>query len=128
MSEIISNLLMAIICVAVPCVSAAIISAVNKIVEQQAEKTESALAQGFLAEISEAVSTAVTATSQTYVDALKEADAFTSEAQQTALQMALSTCLSSISESAKKFIQNSYGDITDYLVNKIEAAVKAQKN
>lgn len=41
--------------------------------------------------------------------------------------MALSALLSSLSQSAKDYISENYGDITDYLTTKIEAEVKAQK-
>ncbi len=128
MSTIMSNILMAVIAVAVPAVSAAVISAVNSFTTKQKQETENALTQSILTEISEAVATAVNATSQTYVDSLKDANAFDKDAQQTALRMALSTCLTSLSKSAKEYITNSYGDISDYLVNKIEATIFTSKS
>ena len=80
-----------------------------------------------ITEIADAVSAAVAATSQTYVDALKKAGSFDLEAQKQAAAMALSACISAISPAAKEFIVAAYGDLTEYLTNKIEAEVRSQK-
>lgn len=69
----------------------------------------------------------VAATSQTYVDALKQAGKFDLEAQKEAAQKALTACLASISPAAQAFIEALYGDLTEYLTTKIEAEVRRQK-
>ena len=61
------------------------------------------------------------------VDSLKASGSFDEDAQEKAFSMALSALLSSLSQSAKDYISENYGDITDYLTTKIEAEVKSQK-
>lgn len=78
-------------------------------------------------EIADAISNAVSATSQTYVDALKQAGTFTKEAQAEAAKKALEACIASISPAAREFIEQLYGDISEYLSAKIEAEVRKQK-
>lgn len=81
----------------------------------------------YIQEIADAISAAVSATSQTYVDALKQAGKFDKDAQIEAARRALAACMASISPAAKEFIERLYGDITEYLSTKIEAEVRNQK-
>ncbi len=83
--------------------------------------------QSYNEEITTAVTDAVAATSQTYVDVLKKADKFDKEAQADAARKALTACIASISLAAQAFIEEAYGNISDYLTNKIEAEVRKQK-
>ena len=80
-----------------------------------------------LSEIADAVADAVACVSQTYVDELKELGKFDEEAQKIAVTKALAACMASLSESAKDFITNNYGDIAAYLTRRIEAQVRLQK-
>lgn len=128
MNEFLSNLLVAVLTAAVPVITAYGVSLIKKAAEYAAANTESTKAQGYIKEIMEAVSEAVAATSQTYVDALKNAGNFTPEAQKKAAQKALAACLASISPSAQAFAEKTYGDLTEYLTTKIEAEVRKQKN
>ena len=41
--------------------------------------------------------------------------------------MALAACIKAISPAAKAFIEETYGDLTEYLTTYIEAAVRRQK-
>lgn len=126
-NEAINNIFMAVIIVAVPSVSALAIQAVQKITDQLAAQTENETIDRILAEIADMVRDAVAATSQTYVDALKAAGNFGEEAQRQALRLALAACLGSLSQSAKDFIQENFGDAETYLTGRIEAEVKRQK-
>lgn len=127
MQEFLSNLLTAVITAAVPVVAAYIIALVKKAGDNATAETEDIKAQGYIREIVNAVADAVAATSQTYVDALKNAGEFTAEAQKEALQKALTACIASISPAAQAFIEAVYGDLKEYLTNKIEAEVRKQK-
>lgn len=127
MQEFLSNLLTAVITAAVPVVAAYIITLIKKAGDNATAETEDIKAQGYIREIVDAVSNAVAATSQTYVDALKNAGEFTLEAQKEALQKALTACIASISPAAQAFIESVYGDLKEYLTNKIEAEVRKQK-
>ncbi len=79
-------------------------------------------------EISEAVTAAVAATNQTYVDELKNTWSFNEEAQKEAMKKAMVACLSSTSAETQKFIRESYDDTQKYLTIRIEAEVRKQKD
>ena len=83
--------------------------------------------KAFLAEATDAVSTAVTYTSQTFVDALKKEGIFDKDKQQEALKKSLDKAISLLSESAKNALTDIYGDLEAYLTSKIEAEVRSQK-
>lgn len=101
---------------------------IKQAAERAAANTDDIKKQGYIKEIADAITDAVAATSQTYVDALKKAGAFTKEAQEEAAQKSLTACLASISPAAKAFAEAAYGDLTTYLANRIEAEVRKQKN
>lgn len=71
---------------------------------------------------------AVKATYQTYVESLKGTDAWTEEAQEKALQDALGTILSELSEGAIKYIQDNHGDVQTYLTTLIHSILYDLKN
>lgn len=127
MQDFLSTLLTAVITAVIPVISAFAVILIKKYAVKLTADTDSVKAQAYLTEIANAISDAVAATSQTYVDALKNTNAFTKDAQTEALQKALAVCAASISEEAKIFIETQYGDVTDYLTNKIEAEVRSQK-
>ena len=85
------------------------------------------ISDGLAEEITDRLEDAVRATFQTYVDDLKKNSAFTKEAQAHALSMALATLLGSLSQEAKDYIQEKFGDTEAYLTGRIEAEVKRQK-
>lgn len=128
MNELLSDLLIAVITAAVPVLTAFAITYIKRVAANVAAETDDVKAQGYITEIADAVSAAVAATSQTYVDALKQAGKFDLEAQKEAAQKALTACLASISPAAQAFIEALYdGDLTEYLTTKIEAEVRRQK-
>jgi len=127
MKELLINLLLAVVTAAVPVLTTYAISYINKAKENAVADTDDIKAQSYIKEIAQAITDAVAATSQTYVDALKQAGTFTAEAQAEAAKKALTACLGSISPAATAFIENAYGDIKEYLTTKIEAEVRKQK-
>lgn len=127
MQEFLMNLLFAVVTAAVPVITGYIIYLARKTGDNAAAETEDIRVQGYIREIADAISDAVAATSQTYVDALKQSGNFTKAAQEEAARKALSACLASISPAAQAFIEAAYGDIKEYLTNKIEAEVRKQK-
>lgn len=127
MNEFLSNLLIAVITAAVPVLTAYGVTLIRKAATNIAAKTEDAKVQSYITEIGIAVSDAVSATSQTYVDALKSKGEFTAEAQKEAAKMALGACIASLTPAARDFITQVYGGINSYLTNKIEAEVRSQK-
>lgn len=128
MKDFLFTLLEAVLAVAVPIATAYIVNFLNQKSKQLAEQTENAKAKHYIDEVTTAVTTAVTATSQTYVDSLKNKNAFTKEAQAEALEKAKDTALAIISPAAAEFIKEVYGDLENYLTAKIEETVRVQKN
>lgn len=125
--EFLFTLLAAVVTAGVPVISAYIVSGIKKVAENAKADTDNIKVQGYIEEIATAISDAVAATSQTYVDALKQAGKFDLEAQKEAAQKALTACIASISPAAQEFIEDAYGDLKEYLSTKIEAEVRKQK-
>lgn len=65
---------------------------------------------------------------QTYVEALKGQNAFTEEAQKTALAKALETIKNILPEKVKTYLSEHYGDMEAWLTTQIEAAIYNLKN
>lgn len=74
------------------------------------------------------VTNAVKATYQSYVEGLKGTDAWTKEAQEKALQLALETAKDELTIGAIKYIQEQFGDVDKYLKNLIESVLYDLKN
>ena len=74
------------------------------------------------------VSNAVKATYQSYVEGIKGTDAWTKEAQEKALQMALETAKNELTVEAINYIKEQHGDIDAYLKALIESVLYDLKN
>lgn len=73
------------------------------------------------------VTDCVIATNQTYVEALKAQGTFDAEAQKVAFQKTLDAILAILTDDAKEYIQQAFGDITVYLTTLIESSVNKNK-
>lgn len=81
----------------------------------------------YLTMLSETVCNCVIATNQTYVNNLKGQNAFTPEAQKKAFEMTYNAVIAVLSEDAKNYLTNIYGDLTVYITNLIEAEVNKNR-
>lgn len=122
-----ANVLKFMLTVCTPIGTAAIVWGIRSAAASLASYVGNAKAQEYILEITGAVVTAVQYTNQAYVDALKETDGFTEAEQQAAFNTALNACKASLSDSAKVFIRQTFGDLEQYLTTLIEAQVRAQK-
>ena len=127
MKEMLLELLMAVIAAAIPVLTTFVVKYINKAKEEAMSSTDSMKWEWYIQEIANAITAAVSATSQTYVDALKKAGKFDAEAQREAAQMALDAALAAISPAAKEFIEQMYGDLVEFMTTRIEAEVRKQK-
>ncbi|KAB0577213.1 superfamily 6 holin (LLH) [Fusobacterium naviforme] len=130
MSDLVNDILVAVLSVCVPILAGYLVRLINS--WTASAKAETASTQGdvlrnHLEEISKAIATAVSYTSQTYVDSLKAAGKFTKEAQKEALQRSLAAALSILTPAAAEFIEETYGDIKEYILPMVEAEVRKQK-
>ena len=76
-----------------------------------------------LSSILNIVTNAVKVVYQTYVENIKGTDEWTVDAQKKALQMALEKAKKQLSKDTIKFIEDTYGNLDDYLTNLIEATL-----
>ena len=127
MNAFIIELLQAIATAAIPVCAAYLVQYLRRKSEQIIAQTDNMTIKAFLAEATDAVSTAVTYTSQTFVDALKKEGNFNKDKQQEALKKSLDKAISLLSESAKNALTDIYGNLEAYLTSKIEAEVRSQK-
>ncbi len=85
------------------------------------------LADKYIAMVADTISACVIATNQTYVEALKKNNAFTAEAQKEAFELTYTAVMNILTEDAKDYLAEIYGDVAVYITNKIEAEVNLSK-
>ena len=90
-------------------------------------KTENETAQKYTTMIFDTITKCVIATNQTYVNSLKEQNAFDAEAQKTAFNKTMNAVLGILSEDAKQYIIETTGDLNTYLTILIEAEVNKNR-
>lgn len=91
---------------------------------------DDALGNKYIQMLTDTITTCVIATNQTYVEALKQQGKFDTEAQKEAFKRTTEAVLEVLSEDAKKYLTEVYGDLYRYIDEKVEATVneaKAQK-
>lgn len=84
-------------------------------------------ALSFITNATNIVLDAVKSTYQTYVENVKGTELWDVEAQKKALSMAKEKALAELNEGTKKYIQENYGDINEWLENKIESSLYTLK-
>lgn len=90
-------------------------------------KVDNDTADKYIAMLDDTICACVIATTQTYVEALKKDNAFTKEAQKEAFNLTFNAVMSVLTDEAKKYLSEVYGDLTAYITNKIEAEVSLNK-
>ena len=88
---------------------------------------EKELASKYLNMVEKTVTDCVMATNQTYVDSLKQEGKFDSEAQKAAFNKTLDAVLAILTDDAKNYLTQIFGDLNVYLTNLIESQVKINK-
>ena len=91
------------------------------------EKTNSELANKYLGLLENTVIDCIRATNQTYVNALKDKNAFDAEAQKQALAQTTEAVLAILSEDAKGYLAHFVGDLDVLIKEKIEANIETVK-
>lgn len=91
------------------------------------DKIDNDTADKYVALLFDTISVCVSATTQTYVETLKKEDKFDVEAQKIAFQMTLEAVMAVLTDEAKVYLTQIYGDLSAFIATKIEAEVKAQK-
>lgn len=94
--------------------------------EIQSNKND-VLLNKYIQMLADTINTCVIATNQTYVDSLKQQGKFDEAAQKEAFKRTTEAVLQVLSEDAKKYLTEVYGDLYKYIDEKIEATVKDNK-
>lgn len=91
------------------------------------EKTDNVLVDKYTVMLADTISACVLATNQTYVEALKKQGSFDVEAQKEAFNMTLNAVMSILSDDAKDYLSEVFGDLNSYITSQIEASVNMNK-
>lgn len=95
--------------------------------DELVKDSDNELERKYMAMLADTITDCVLATNQTYVEALKNQNAFTKEAQEEAFRQTFDAVMAVLSEDAKEYLTNAYGDLAVYLTQKIEAEVNRNK-
>ena len=89
--------------------------------------TDNELAKKYISLLSTTITNCVIATNQTYVETLKKQGKFDAEAQKEAFNMTLNAVMALLTDEAKQYLSEVYGDLNTYITNQIEATVNQNK-
>ena len=127
MQELLLTLIQAIVTVATPIVAVFAIQFLKAKAEHAKTQTQNATVERYITEITDAVTTAVLHTSQTYTDTLKKSGTFSTDNQREAFGLAVTQAKTLLAEDTSRFIESAYGDVSKYLAARVEAEVKLLK-
>lgn len=95
----------------------------NTLIQQE----ENEIKQRYIEMLASTIETCVIATNQTYVNALKDKNAFTLEAQKEAFEITKNAILAILGEEGQNYLKQIYGDLNIYIMKEIEKNVNIQK-
>ena len=125
--EMIEQVLYTVITGILPVVTVFIVNYLRTKIKENTGKIENDTIQKYLDSAVEAISIAVTAISQTYVDSMKKAGKFDAAAQEEAKRMAIQKAKELITEDARKAVEAVYSDFDKFLDAMIESIVRESK-
>lgn len=96
-------------------------------VNELKEKAKTDLEIKYLNMLDKTICDAVLATTQTYVEALKNEGKFDLEAQKIAFSKTYDAVMTLLTDEAKKYLETVVGDLHTYVYNRIEAEVSLAK-
>lgn len=96
-------------------------------IETNKTQEQKDLMSKYLDMVEKTVTNCVMTTNQTYVDSLKQEGKFDADAQKIAFDKTLDAVLAILSEDAKLYLTQIFGDLNVYLTNLIESQVKINK-
>lgn len=91
------------------------------------EEVDSEVATKYINFLEQTIIDCVIATNQTYVNTLKEKNAFTEEAQKEAFKKTYEAVMAILTEDAKEYLTLAIGDLEVYVTNRIESTVTQVK-
>lgn len=127
MSNMMKDFLYIVLIVCVPLVTALVKYGINVATNFLSARTQNEQVWQYIREVGDAVTNAVAAMNQKYVDDLKAEGKFDESKQKEILHRAIHAALKSLSSDAQKYLSDTYGDTTEYLETRIEAQINANK-
>lgn len=100
---------------------------IKKKTEQLQKQSDNEIYKKYIGMLDETITKCVIATNQTYVDNLKNQNAFTKEAQEEAFKKTYDAVMAILSKDAVEYLNNAVGDLNTYITNSIQAQVKLNK-
>ena len=91
------------------------------------EKNENEKVKEYIDMLNETITSCVIATTQTYVQTLKQQGKFDAEAQKTALKKTYDAVMAILTKDAKEYLYKGVADLEQYILNKIESEVAVTK-
>ena len=104
-----------------------LVKLIRKKNEELDAKVSKEVSKKYIDMLADTITDCVISTNQTYVDALKEANAFDEEAQKKAFELTYNKIMNVLTEDAKEYLTTIYGDLEIYITTKIESEVKLYK-
>ena len=104
-----------------------LVKLIRKKNEELDAKVSKEVSKKYIDMLADTITDCVISTNQTYVDALKAANAFDKEAQKKAFELTYNEIMNVLTEDAKEYLTTIYGDLEIYITTKIESEVKLYK-
>lgn len=104
-----------------------LISFINTKKNQMVEKSKNDTVDKYINMLADTITNCVIATNQTYVENLKKENMFTANAQKEAFTMTYNAVMEILTEEAKDYLTEAYGDLSAYITQRIEAEVSLNK-
>ena len=121
------NILYAVIAAAVPVITGFICTWLASLYENNKTKIKNEKAQVVIGQVTDMIIAAVETTTSTYVKELKAENLFDANAQKEAFNKTFEAVKKQLTEESSKIIEEAYGDVETYLINKIEQLVEELK-
>lgn len=107
--------------------SAYLVALLHAKTKQIKDKTDNDIADKYLSMLEDTITKAVIATTQTYVEALKDKNAFDEAAQKEAFTRTYNAIIAVLTEDAYKYLTTVVGDLEAYITTRIEYNVNVCK-
>ena len=104
-----------------------LISFIEKKKQEITNKIKNETIKKYLDMLDDTIIACVNATNQTYVEALKNKNAFDEAAQKEALQLTYDAVMAVLTEEAQTYLTEVVGDLQSFVLTKIEAGVAIAK-
>lgn len=125
--ELISQILELVVIPLLGIITTYIVKLINKKMTEIDVSVNNELASKYINMLDETISDCVLATTQTYVESLKNKGEFTKEAQKEAFDKTYKAIMDILSTDAIEYLNEAIGDLKIYIETKIESEVKIKK-